>query len=68
MINTCPICKPVAYKHEDGWDIYPKSECYKLGTDWIPAWFDSAIVEDALTRTAAFIEWRKAHIFGICMV
>jgi hypothetical protein len=68
MINTCRTCQPVAFKHADGWDIYPKSECHKVEGEWIPAWFDCAIVEDAPTRKAAFDEWRKAHFMGICMV
>jgi hypothetical protein len=67
-MNTCAKCKPVAFKHEDGWDIYPKSECQNINGKWIPKFFDCAIVEDAKTKKEAFDEWRKSHLFGICLV
>jgi hypothetical protein len=73
-INTtsairCRKCSPVIYRHEDGWDIYPISECYRApdGT-WIPAWFDGSIVQDAETRKAALEELAGWHVLGFCLV
>lgn len=66
---TCRACKPVLFRHEDGWDIYPRSECYMThdGT-YIPAWFDQPIVTDAPTRAAAIREWAEFHPgLGFCI-
>lgn len=67
--HPCRRCRPVLYRHEDGWDAYPASECYALPDgSLIPAWFDAAIVEDAPTRKAAVEELRSLHgPFGTCI-
>jgi hypothetical protein len=63
----CKVCKPVFYKHEDGWDAYPQRECYRLNGEWIPAWFDGFLVEDAPTKAAAQKEVDSLHLFGMCL-
>lgn len=67
--TTYPCCKPVFWRHEDGWDVYPREECMQL-TDgsWVPRWFDQFIIEDAPTRKAAAAELKEWHVFGICLV
>lgn len=66
---TYPCCKPVFWKHEDGWDVYPRSECMQLADgSWVPKWFDSPIVEDARTRKEASAEIADFHVLGICLV
>lgn len=64
---ACRKCDPVIWKHEDGWDIYPGRETYRLGTERIPAWFDAPLIEDAPTKTAAVAEWREMHALGFCL-
>ena len=61
-------CEPVYWKHEDGWDIYKKSDCNFYGGSWIPRWFDCAIAEDLPTRKAAEEELATFHVLGICLV
>jgi hypothetical protein len=64
----CRKCRPVIWKHQDGWDVYPRSECYPAPDgSMIPAWFDSALVEDAPTRKAAIEELLEWHPIGICL-
>jgi len=67
-MNNCPVCKPVVFKHDDGWDIYPQADCEKINGSWIPRFFDNPIVEDAKTKKEAFIEFNKCHAIGICLV
>lgn len=71
MSNTriYPCCKPVLWKHGDGWDVYTREQCQKAedGT-LVPTWFDDAIIEDAPTKRAALTELAQMHILGICIV
>lgn len=66
-VYTC--CKPVLWKHDDGWDVYARRQCDRAedGT-WVPRWFDDAAVEDAPTKRAALVELANMHLLGICMV
>ena len=61
-------CKPVFFKHEDGWDIYSASECAIQNGELVPKWFDSAIVEDAKTKKVATEQFEGMHPLGICLV
>lgn len=66
--TRCSNCQPVLFKHEDGWDIYPASECLPApdGT-LVPAWFDAPLVEDEPTRKAALAELAEWHPHGFCL-
>jgi len=71
-MSSFKCCKPVYFRHEDGWDVYPKSECHQPlwaqgNTTWIPRWFDEAIIEDAPTKLAAQKEMADLHPFGLCL-
>lgn len=65
--HKCPV---VFWKHKDGWDIYRKSDCYlsAFSGEWIPQWFDDAIVEDAKTKKEAVKELSTWHVLGVCLV
>jgi hypothetical protein len=67
MSARCGSCQPVAYKHEDGWDIYRRHDCERYDRVWVPRWFDCSLVEDARTRAEAWAEWRELHPLGICL-
>jgi hypothetical protein len=64
----CKVCKPVYFKHDMGWDVYPQSECYRFNGEWIPAWFDGFIFEDMPSKAEAMRELAKFHLLGICLV
>lgn len=55
-------CDLVYWKHDDGWDVFLKSDCQRLsdGT-FVPRWFDCQIVEDAPTKKAARAEIAELH-------
>lgn len=61
-------CELVYWKHDDGWDVFRKSDCYKLDDQWIPSWFDTALIEDYPTKQSAIDEMRDWHKFGFCLV
>lgn len=61
-------CKPVLWKHEDGWDVYAQEDCALIGTKWIPKWFDAPLVEDAQTKADAVREVADWHLLGVCLV
>lgn len=61
-------CEPVYWKHEDGWDIYNKSDCYLINGHYVPRWFDNFIVEDLPTKKAAMQEVKDRHVLGVCLV
>jgi hypothetical protein len=64
-------CDIVYYKHPDpefGWDAYKKEDCYRLNGEWIPTWFDSAIIQEYKTKKLAMQEIASRHVFGICLI
>lgn len=61
-------CNLVYWKHDDGWDVFKKSDCYFVENQWVPKWFDTALVEDEPTKQSAINEMRDWHKFGICLV
>jgi hypothetical protein len=61
-------CSLVYWKHEDGWDVFRKSDCYELNGKWIPSWFDTALIEDYPTKQKAIDEMRDWHKHGFCLV
>ena len=61
-------CDIVFFKHDFGWDIYLKKDCHIFGNEWIPRWFDCAVVEDAPTKKQAQEEIDQMHVLGICLV
>ena len=66
-------CKPVLFKHEDGWDAYPLEDCVLLpkpdlsGFQWTIAFFDNPLVEDVASRAEVYKTLKADHPFGICM-
>ena len=58
------------YKHEDGWDVFKKSDCYYIDQykTWFPSWFDSYVIEDAPTKADAMKQLQGMHILGMCFV
>ncbi len=66
MSKKC--CEIVYWKHDDGWDVYPQSECRKVDGRWIPNWFDCFIIEDAPTKKDAINAINELHILGVCLV
>ena len=68
-MSRCRACSPVVWRHEDGWDVYPGSECQRTENgQLVPRWFDAPIVEDAATRKAALTALAEWHPCGICLV
>lgn len=64
----CRQCKPVLFRHEDGWDFYPAAECQRAESgELVPAWFDAPIVLDAKTRKDALAELAIWHPHGVCL-
>lgn len=61
IYGRCKICRPVLFKHDDGWDIYSARDCYEVGGELIPRWFDRPLVQDAPTKAAAIAEWKEMH-------
>lgn len=57
----CKVCRPVLFKHDDGWDIYSARDCYEVGGELIPRAFDRPLVLDAPTKAAAIEEWKDGH-------
>lgn len=66
MPSKC--CEIVYFKHDMGWDAYRKDDCYKINEQWIPTWFDTAIVDSVATKTNAQQEIKELHPLGICLV
>lgn len=65
---TAKCCEIVYWKHDEGWDAYRKEDCYKINEQWIPTWFDTAIVDSVATKTNAQKEIKELHPLGICLV
>ena len=61
-------CDPIYWKHEDGWDVYLKSNCRKINGQYVPNWFDDFVIEDMPTKSAAIKQIMERHIFGLCLV
>jgi hypothetical protein len=61
-------CDLIYWKHEDGWDVYHRSECRPINGAWVPNWFDNFVIEDAPTKAAAMAEIKSRHILGLCLV
>lgn len=61
-------CDLVYWKHEDGWDVYNRSDCRSVNGALVPNWFDNFVIEDAPTKAAAIAEIKSQHFFGICLV
>ena len=61
-------CDLVYWKHEDGWDVYRRSDCREINGHWVPNWFDDFVIEDAPTKAEAMAEIKSRHILGICLV
>lgn len=66
--QNCKVCKPVFWKHEDGWDVFKRSDCTKYEDTWMPNWFDCQIIEDAKTKKEAIYELEQSHFLGMCLV
>lgn len=66
--TKCRKCKPVFFKHEDGWDVYSEKDCYSLQDGSLhPRWYDNCIVEDAPTKRNAIEQLATLHTFGMCI-
>lgn len=61
-------CKPVYWKHDEGWDVYRQSSFSWINSRWIPDWFDDFIIEDAPTKKNAIEQFAGFHVLGICLV
>jgi len=61
-------CDLIYWKHDDGWDVYHRSECQPINGTWVPNWFDNFVIEDAPTKAAAKAEIASRHILGLCLV
>jgi hypothetical protein len=61
-------CDLIYWKHEDGWDVYRRSDCQEYNGHWVPDWFDNFVIEDAPTKAAAKSEIANYHILEICLV
>jgi hypothetical protein len=66
--NEMKCCDLVYWKHEDGWDVYNRSDCRSVNGVLVPNWFDNFVIEDAPTKAAAVAEIKSQHFFGICLV
>jgi hypothetical protein len=66
LMKRC--CDLVYWKHEDGWDVYHRSECQQINGAWVPNWFDNFVIEDAPTKAAAKAEIASRHLLGMCLV
>jgi len=60
-------CQPIFWKHDEGWDVYKKTDCTKHGSTFVPTWFDCAIIEDAKTKSDAMNQLKELHPLGICL-
>lgn len=61
-------CNLIYWKHEDGWDVYRREDCYQVAQTWVPTWFDTAVVEDLPTKAEAIKEMKDWHKNGFCLV
>lgn len=66
---SCKACRPLFWRHADGWDVYPHWETYidPHTRKRTPRWFDGFIVEDAPTRDEAVRLWQESHLLGYCI-
>lgn len=62
-------CNIVYWKHDDGWDVFRRSDCFKnWDGSFVPTGFDCALIEDYPTKQAAIVEMKDWHKYGICLV
>jgi len=64
-------CRKLVYwQHEDGWDVFRKSDCYQFefNGEWVPSWFDTAVIEDQPTKQSAINEIKTWHPAGFCLI
>lgn len=66
-MTTCRNCRPVYFKHEDGWDAYRREDCERIGNTWIPSFFDRPLSIDQPTKAAAIREVADLHPAGLCL-
>ena len=66
-VKKYECCKPVLWQHEDGWDIYPSTECHWSNGHFVPAWFDGFILEDLASKAVAYQQLRDLHVVGVCL-
>ncbi len=67
-MSNCKKCDVIYFKFDTGWDAYRKEDCILSNGQWIPQWFDNAIVEEQPTKRSAVQEVQSWHLLGLCLV